>query len=196
MGQRLNIEILKSGSVLANAYYHWSGYTTTAIELAQKVLSALDKDMPTDNDRLKAVWLLQATGAGLTEDERKSIKAKDFTNLTDCNGRNEGLIAVTDKGISETRAWEEARVSIFIDEERVNFECLWKEKTYEYDDETEKYEYERPKAKELPLIGWNLDDIKFKDFHLFAELMKEMCEDKQYEFRTEYYPSYVFMMIE
>lgn len=27
MGQRLNIEIHENGKCLANAYYHWSGYT-------------------------------------------------------------------------------------------------------------------------------------------------------------------------
>jgi hypothetical protein len=27
MGQRLNIEIVKNGDVLANSYYHWSGFS-------------------------------------------------------------------------------------------------------------------------------------------------------------------------
>ena len=33
MGQRLNIEIKKDSKVLANAYYHWSAYTSSALQM-------------------------------------------------------------------------------------------------------------------------------------------------------------------
>ena len=33
MGQRLVIEIKEGDTVLANAYYHWSGYTETSLIL-------------------------------------------------------------------------------------------------------------------------------------------------------------------
>lgn len=39
MGQRLNIEIIREGNLLTNAYYHWSGYTSSAITLSKLALS-------------------------------------------------------------------------------------------------------------------------------------------------------------
>lgn len=75
MGQRLNIEIWNNGQVLANVYYHWSGYTSSALALTRKVVDGINKTV-CDDDRLRAVWLLQNTGAGLEERERKSIFAK------------------------------------------------------------------------------------------------------------------------
>lgn len=39
MGQRLNIEILKNGEVLANSYYHWSGFSNSAINLTIYIIN-------------------------------------------------------------------------------------------------------------------------------------------------------------
>ena len=48
MGQRLNIEIVKNNVddlPLANAYYHWSGFTRVAFSLASIIMDSL-KDTP------------------------------------------------------------------------------------------------------------------------------------------------------
>lgn len=193
MGQRLNIEIWNNGQVLANAYYHWSGYTSSSIALTRKVIDNID-NTNCDDDRLKAVWLLQNTGAGLNEDERKSILAKDFTNLTPCYSRNEGLIAITDNSIQETRSWEEARVTIYLDERRVDFNVGYREKKWDYDKECD--ELDKPTFDALPIVEWNLKDIKFADFYLFEQLLTEMIENEQYDFRLKTEPWTVFSMIE
>lgn len=39
MGQRLNIEIVKNGEVLANSYYHWAAYSEVAIDLAIQIIN-------------------------------------------------------------------------------------------------------------------------------------------------------------
>ena len=39
MGQRLVIEIKEGDTVLANAYYHWSGYTETSLNLLNEVMN-------------------------------------------------------------------------------------------------------------------------------------------------------------
>ena len=44
MGQRLNIEIINDDKVLANAYYHWAGYTTSAISLTETILHSFIDD--------------------------------------------------------------------------------------------------------------------------------------------------------
>ena len=43
MGQRLNIEIMKGCTILANAYYHWSAYTSSALELCKSIVEQYKK---------------------------------------------------------------------------------------------------------------------------------------------------------
>ena len=53
MGQRLNIEIVKGDpdNVLANAYYHWSAYTSSAAQLTCLIVAALAaSDIEAKND--------------------------------------------------------------------------------------------------------------------------------------------------
>ena len=40
MGQRLNIEICNNTRTLANAYYHWGAYTSSALEYTAKIIDA------------------------------------------------------------------------------------------------------------------------------------------------------------
>ena len=75
MGQRLNIEVHYDGELIANAYYHWSAYTSSSLNLLGKVIEAYRSR--TEINKLKvAVEILQATGAGINEEERQNI-AKD-----------------------------------------------------------------------------------------------------------------------
>ena len=39
MGQRLVVNIVKGKHIIANAYFHWSGYTETAIEITKGVIA-------------------------------------------------------------------------------------------------------------------------------------------------------------
>ena len=74
MGQRLNIEITKAGTPLANSYYHWSAYTASAANLADDVIDKYfellgdDPNMKdTQNPVMLAIKLLQATGSGAND---------------------------------------------------------------------------------------------------------------------------------
>ena len=69
MGQRLNIEIKENGTTLANAYYHWSAYTDSSLELTEHILKNIDS-VEHENSTVKAIKLLETTGAGLTEQEK------------------------------------------------------------------------------------------------------------------------------
>ena len=138
MGQRLNIEIIENGKVLANAYYHWSGYTSSSLELTQEILEAIEK-INYEDRVINAIKLLEETGAGLTDDEiaygKKYIKDFDKYSFIDCMGRNKGLIAISDKGIKETEFWEEARVEIDLTNKIVNFEAIWEVTKKEFENE-------------------------------------------------------------
>lgn len=134
MGQRLNIEIWNNGKVLANAYYHWSGFTGCAAELTTKILKNISKS--SDFSVMYAVKLLEETGAGINEAEKlRIIEDGRFleTLFKPCIDRNSGLISVTEEGINETRFWEEGRVTIYLDERRVDFSVFHSYRKYEWE---------------------------------------------------------------
>lgn len=185
MGQGLNIEIWNKGKVLANAYYHLSAHTVEALNLTAKVLQKVDC-INCNDEVLKAVRLLQETGAGLPDDEKQSSNAKDFSQITDFRDRDNGIIAITNKGIDETRHWEEGRVAIYLDERRVDFDVVSRERKWEYDEEAKEWDYSE--FAKLPLLEWNLRDIKFEDFSLFKQCMGEMEKNKEYRFRSTVEP--------
>lgn len=192
MGQRLNIEIVKGDNVLANAYYHWSGYSNSAIDLVECIIRYYDyaDKYHHENDTLFAIKLLEKTGAGLTEDEVEYVKKKyGETKLSDCKGRNNGLIAITKKGIEETREWEEARVTIDIDTKTFDFKrAMWKLDKSEIKEciEEGKIFYE---------INYDLKNIEFEKVFDLKALIDKMCYLRQYDLKNNFDNTY-FTLIE
>lgn len=127
MGQRLNIEIVYGDESLANCYYHWSGYTDSAIALTKQVIECYEDTTPIISVTA-AVRLLEYTGGGVAWDEKKRIEAdpeafKDI-KFVDAHNRNDGLISVTQIGKDETRSWEEARVTVDLSTETFTFDVV------------------------------------------------------------------------
>lgn len=102
MGQRLNIEIVKNGDVLANSYYHWSGFSNSAVNLTIDIIKTFDyvkryqvEKYINNQDLLFAIRLLEITGAGLNDIEKARKILEDQTmnlKLQPCKGRNDGII--------------------------------------------------------------------------------------------------------
>ena len=175
MGQRLNIEIWHGQKCLAAAYYHWSAYTNEAAKLVKKILDAYHKERSIPNRRY-AVKLLEVTGAALTDEER-AVMLESVHRENDykpCTGRNDGLIAVTENGINNTRSWEEYRVSIYLDQERINFAVCdeyrwpwaWRERAEELDLPEDKRD-----VYKLPVLGYDTTNVPFGEFSEFADKM-------------------------
>lgn len=181
MGQRLNLEIWNNGNVLANAYYHWSAYTSEAANVVKQALNYIKSNaIKNDNPLLYAIRVLEATGAGLTDREIEYAKKIDcLTNekFSPCNGRNCGLLGISPDEISSTRSWQEYAAYIFIDEARISFRVFWTQKRWEYEKE-QKEEYDNDiKASGLTHADWHADDIKFdkwEDFITFLEQQNGM----------------------
>lgn len=118
MGQRLNLGIRKKGKILANSYYHWSAYTASAAELADIAYNYL-KTHSKEPELIRAIHALEETGAGLEPEEfiyagsRRDLCDKTFNKATD---RNEGLMAISPKGIQDTEDWAEETAYIDIDD--------------------------------------------------------------------------------
>ena len=81
MGQKLNIAIKrkKDNKILANSYYHWSAYTYPSLELADEIIENIYDIVINDkvSDEIKAIQLLQTTGAGLLEQEYNALNEED-----------------------------------------------------------------------------------------------------------------------
>lgn len=173
MGQRLNIEIKKDDKVLANAYYHWSGYTSSALDLTDEILKNID-NVNFNNDIVRAVKLLELTGAGLESSEidnlNKDMKNINFKKAID---RNEGLIAISEKGIKKTQFWEEARVEIHLDTQNIILDIYWDidEDDYNEDDFTNIYD-----------ATINYKEVSFEKFNSLKNEILENIKNKNYHF--------------
>ena len=164
MGQRLNIEIKINGEVQANAYYHWAGYTSSAINLIEQILGQYEDFLDEKEPMLSAIRLLETTGAGLTTEELEKAK-EEYSEVTfgKCNGRNSGLIAVSEYGKNETRLWAEGTVMIDFDEEKIYFD-VWST----WDKEEYLDEYEKLPEKEI-----NDSDFNIMSFETFLNDFSE-----------------------
>ena len=116
MGQRLNIQIEANNTdtnetvVLANCYYHWSGYTSSAMGLVNEIVDSGVYNLDILDPVEKAIRLLEATGAGLAGDElTDTYYAPKYKVSSD---RNKGLIAISEEGKKSTVKYEESRVTI------------------------------------------------------------------------------------
>ncbi len=119
MGQRLNIEIGYKDKVLANCYYHWSGYTTSAFALTRQIIEYFSTIGPVNSYNMffLAVKSLEHTGARLSCYEARQARKIDaahfpYRGTYKYLDRNDGLISVSKRGITETMRWAEADVII------------------------------------------------------------------------------------
>ena len=165
MGQRLNIQFEDNTGILANAYYHWSGYTSSALALTNHILSNDLIDDISISNKVKAVKLLETTGAGLTENEFNDEFTKELYKQS--VDRNDGLIAISEQGIQETLQWEEARVTINLDTKQLSFDIYWSVNEDEYDPEDLVKMPEQTYESKL--------DYENASFENFSELYNEYC---------------------
>lgn len=173
MGQRLNIEIRKNDKVLANAYYHWSGYTSSSLQLTSEILKNID-NVNFNNDVVKAVKLLEVTGAGLTKSEFGFL-SDDIRNIAfkSAIDRNSGYVAISEKGISDTQYWEESRVEIHLDTKNVKLKIYYDvdEDDYDVDDMPEFYE---------AVIDYT--NVSFEDFDKVKDEILTNIKNEKYYF--------------
>lgn len=201
MGQRLNIEIVKNGEVLANSYYHWSGFSDCAINLAIQIINNFEyikkhkvEKYIENQDLLFAIRLLEETGAGIENTNRARRLLKDETDnlkIKECEGRNEGIIGITKEDIEETRYWEEGRISIDIEKKTIDFNVM-----HEYTIEEFKEDYDEEDIKEMNIkeINRNFKNIPFEDaFELKAFIDKSNYND-EYHFYNKKDNKYIFLI--
>lgn len=131
MGQRLNIEFYVNNKAIVNCYYHWSGFSDSAMLHTRELIHHLQdydfSNMPEDEVKFIVIRALEDFGARLgkndIEEARNIYPERKFSN--DDIDRNEGLIGITKESMDETRDWEEARVNIFLTRKRFEIEGIF-----------------------------------------------------------------------
>lgn len=190
MGQRLNIEIRrkKDNKILANSYYHWSAYTYSSLKLADEIIENIYDIIRNDkvSDEIKAIQLLQTTGAGLLEQEYETLKEEDKKYCSLATNRNLGLISFTEKGIEETRTWEESRLTITIDFDDKEYDFVGDKNRVDFEvyfptsrEEIEEYYGEELKNGKINLdevveFNFDLQDMELNDIRLFMAKINQI----------------------
>ena len=185
MGQRLNIQIEANDTdtnetvVLANCYYHWSGYTYSAMELVNKIVKSGVYNLDILDPVEKAIRLLEATGAGLAGDElTDTYYAPKYKVSSD---RNKGLIAISEEGKKSTVKYEESRVTINLTTGSIDMSDM----VYDVTDEFSKEELET-KLKNLYELKSDLNS----NFYTFQDLYTELDDNVYKAYRK--YGEYMF----
>ena len=190
MGQRLNIEIKrkKDNKILANSYYHWSAYTYPSLELADEIIENIYDVVINDkvSDEIKAIQLLQTTGAGLLEQEYNALNEEDKKYCSLATNRDLGLISFTEKGMEKTRAWEESRLTITIDFDNKEYDFVGDRNRVDFEvylpmsrKEIEEYYREELKSGKINLdevveFNFDLQDMGLNDIRLFMAKINQI----------------------
>ena len=184
MGQRLNIQIEANNTdtheivVLANCYYHWSGYTYSAMELVKEIVESGIHNLDILDPVEKAIRLLEATGAGLSGDELTDTYNEPKYRVA--SNRNSGLIAIPETGTNRVAGWEESRVAINLTTGSINMSDMVYDETDVFsraDRETKLknlYELKSDLNSNFDTfqdLYTELDDNVYKAYHKYGEYM-------------------------
>lgn len=178
MGQRLNIQIemdipdSSESKVLANAYYHWSGYTSSAYELVKLIVDSGTYSLDILDPVEKAIRMLEVTGAGLTKDEFTEAYPESKYKLS--TNRNDGLIAISEKGMLETQNWEEARVTINLTTKMVDMGGVY----YLYDEDEIDDEEEE---EDIPELEFDLHTSIYEFTKVYNEFQEKVESKNKYK---------------
>ena len=183
--------------VLANCYYHWSAYTTSAayttIGIMEKLKQSEQSNVTTAMQQLcRAIHALMDTGATFDPEEKQATLtilhmlydtaypdepdvAHDINNLmvtlnndTRDVDRVDGMIAVTNDAIVDNASWSEGDVSISVDDNTCNFGVIWHLEPNEYDPD----DYDKEDLKNPTKLPINLnDDLDLDDMRRFHDAL-------------------------
>ena len=175
MGQRLNIQIEANNPttnetvVLANCYYHWSGYTSSAMNLVSEIVDSGIYNLDILDPVEKAIRLLEATGAGLAKNELTDTYNTPKYKVS--SDRSKGLIAISEEGTNRVADWEESRVTINLTTGSINMSDM-------FYDETDVFSMEDRQNHQKNLYELKADlNSSFDTFHaLYAELKDNVLD--------------------
>lgn len=188
MGQRLNLQIIdETTHVGLNVYYHWSGYSASALAIGKDFLDMYNKELFKDEDfMVRCAKLLKETGTQFTEKEtnyinkyfQPEIAKKLLEGGPEKANRNMGLLSVSSGGILETIDWEEARVEFRFSENKLVQVRLGI--FYEHSNETlDEIIKDESLNKTVPVNPFGLNSLRLTNVtpEQFKEIHDVVCKD-------------------
>lgn len=187
MGQRLVITVRKDYEEIAKIYFHWSAYSVSALTEAKRLIDYLEYNKDSMKDlRFKLVQYVESKG-GCIQGGEGSQEWEYITSLFPNNkfkttgSRNDGLIALSQRGMDDLQGWSEGDILIDLDDEVITNEVYWinSEDTYEemrkdYKD----YDDSLPSFEDIPELDINIEDIKFSDLDYVIETLSNFNDYK------------------
>lgn len=176
MGQRLVAEIYNGNQRLANAYYHWSGYTISSIDILEQIVDYLEQHDYMPPTEMLAIRALEATGAGLVGSSREYMQ-QEYPNIIfqECLGRSEGMIAITEEQMSDYFMWNEGFFKIDISNKTVAFDVCWG--NYSLEESNRYFEEEDTKKIEVINSDINLDRVEYYQIEEMRQLFEKAREN-------------------
>lgn len=189
MGQRLVMNIYPSQGAepMMNVYYHWSAYTSAATNEAFKFVQNYQDTGNPISDSLRA---LEAAGARIIEDDIDfAINELNYEPRRDNIDRNDGLIAISERGCSDNETYAEGLSHIYLQEQVfVNDCCMWFD---DFDDLAEWYEVEEEDLDEfedetlgIPTMG-NLTELFFSEIEDTLNMLCNLVSSGHFKYRME-----------
>lgn len=167
MGQRLVVTIEKNEKAIAAIYYHWSAYTYSALLETEKIIDCIynSTDETESELLLRLIRFCEDNGGGITgteeynEHEHIQKLFPNETFKTDGYSRNNGLIALSTKGIAGLQGWSEGDIYINLDTDQVDF-CVYigYEDINEYIEERKSWDedFDEKEMKYIPKFDFSL----------------------------------------
>lgn len=186
MGERLVARVMKDQTQIAAIYYHWSAYTSSALEETGKIVHCLlDKDNPIKDTRLKLIRFLESNGGGIAGRDLSSVSAMYPSEVfTDNVHRNNGIIALTEEEQEYLVCWADGIVDIDVGEQMVynhafNFftnKAAVKHRYELTDEEIEKF---------YPVHDYNISEIPFNKIDEITKIVTDLdYKANVYGYRT------------
>lgn len=184
MGQRLNLEIRTGEKVLANAYFHWSAYTSSTNSLLIKMITELENpDSPIhsiEDLKLKAIRLLEVTGAKLQMNEIEDAAVQfEGETFEIASNRSDGLINFIPEGMAETVRWAEGDAYLDITNLTAENNCFFlydHKEAYLSETDSDEEEYEDD-VKDLSNQKTEIGELDFLKFRAWSELCDTVSDE-------------------
>ena len=181
MGQRLVVSIkrnLRDEKSLCKIYYHWSGYTSSALDETLQIINHLEsiEDIKKVSDKqiqLSLIRFCESNGGGIDGGEDFDFIEKYFPDeifKKQGYSRNNGLVAISDKDQEDMQGWSEGDVEIGINDRKVSFHVDG------YVGQTEdevKAEYEDTNFDGVINLKHDIEDCSYEQF---ADIYDQLTE--------------------
>ena len=163
MGQRLVITVRKEREDIAKIYFHWSGYSVSALEETRSLLEDIDiNEEDIKKLQLNIIRACESMGGGIdggAGSEEFSYVCNMFPNLSfkEDPNRNCGLVALSENDMEKIQLWSNGNIVIDLDYNRIYNSVL-----HEYHSLEEYEAYTDESADEVYCCESDIDIADFR----------------------------------